>query len=505
MASLLCLVMGETRTNNALLHKKLFNPLHWHLMPLLRDPKIRFIFIEGGSSASKTAEIASSLLIDQLERNYNSIVFRRFHVHIRDSVYNSFKLASSRIGFSERGIYTFQQDLIRSTTNKAVIRFKGLDDEENIKGIEDYDIVYNNEWSQFLEDHWSQQRKRLRGRPNQKFICDWNPISAQLWQYTNWLDLDEWIDLPLDVPGCQSKYSALNPEYSFKRINKTGNAVWIKMTYRDNFWIVGHPSGKGGFVDAETLRDFEWDRIHKPNFYRIYANGERGILRTGGEFWKQFNELKHVRPLKAEKGTIHVSLDENVNPYVTVSMWQVIGRELRQVDELDCKTPENNAPKAAKKLANRLRQMEFSDVLFVYGDPSASKRSTVDENSSSFYDKFIEVLRIDGFNVVSRVMKSAPEVALSAAFINDIYETGLYGYSITISDKCKVSIDDYATVKEDKDGKMLKPKVKDKATGVTYEPTGHFSDAKRYFITTILQSEFNQYKAKGKKYFGVAT
>lgn len=488
-----------------LFNPRLFNPLHWHLMPLLRNPKIRFIFIEGGSSASKTAEICSSLLIDQLEHNYSSIVFRRFHVHIKDSVYNSFKLASRRIGFTDQKLWTFQQDLIRASGNKAVVRFKGLDDEENIKGIEDYDIVYNNEWSQFLETHWSQQRKRLRGRPNQKFICDWNPISSQLWIYKEWLDLDEWIDLPLNMPGSPTQYNKLDPEHSFKRINKIGNAVWIKVTYRDNYWIVGHPTGEGGFKDEETLRDFEWDRLHKPNLYRIYANGERGILRTGGEFWKQFDETKHVGPLKPEKDTtIHVSLDENVNPYVTIGIWQYISadKQIRQVDELPCKSPDNNAPKAAKKLAEWLKRMEYKDVVFVYGDPSASRKSTVDENSSSFYDKFNEVLKKEGFKVVSRVAKSAPEVALSAAFINDIYENNLYDYSIMISDKCKVSIDDYATVKEDKDGRMLKPKVKDPESKVTYEPVGHFSDQKRYFITRLLEQDFTRYKSRESKMFG---
>jgi phage terminase large subunit len=477
---------------------KLFNPLYWHLKPLLRDPRIRYIYVEGGSSASKTAEICGSLLIDQLQYKYSSICFRRFHVHIKDSVYNSFKLAANRLQLKDR-VYRFQEDVIKHDKKDIKVRFRGLDDEENIKGIEDYDVVYNNEWSQMTEDQWSQQRKRLRGRPNQKFICDWNPISAQMWQYTEWLDKDEWTDLPLDMPGAASKYNSLDPEHSFKRINKRGNAVWIKVTYRDNFWVVGHPSGKGGFRDEETLADFEWDRIHKPNFFRVYGNGERGIIRTGGEFWPQFNELVHVRPLKVEQGTLHISLDENYNPYVTVAAWQLIGKEIRQVHELPCRAPENNAPKAARKLADWLRRIDYKDVLFLYGDPSSSKHSTIDPNNSSFYDKFIEVLRMGGFHVVSRVSRSAPEVALSGAFINEIYEHNLHGYSIVIADHCKVSIDDYMTVKMDKDGKMLKIKIKDKVTGITYEPHGHYSDQKRYFIIRILEAEFMRYKSKTKK------
>ncbi len=487
-----------------LLNPRLFNPLHWHLMPLLRNPKIRFIYLEGGSGASKTAEICSSLLIDQLEHNYSSMVFRRLHVDIKDSVYSSFKASSGRIGFTENGFWRFQQDLVKSTVNEARIRFRGLDNEENIKGIEGYNIVYNNEWSQFTEDQWNQQRKRLRGKPNQKFICDWNPISAQLWQYKEWLDKDVWHDLPLNIKGAPTKYNSLDSEYGFKKINSAGDAVWMKITYRDNYWIVGHPSGKGGFVDAAMLKDFEWDRIHKPNFYRIYANGERGIIRSGGEFFKQFDENKHVRPLVVEKSTIHLSLDENVNPYVTVGIWQLVNKELRQVDELPCKTPDNNAVKAAHKVVKWMDANEYKDVVFVYGDPSASKRSTVDENSRSFYDKFIEVLRNAGYRVVNRVTKSAPEVAMSASFINDIYENSVYGYSIAVSDKCKVSIDDYISVQEDKDGRMLKPKIKDKVTGVTYEPVGHFSDQKRYFITTILSNEFEQYKSRSKRRGSVA-
>lgn len=483
---------------------KLFSPLHWHLMPLLRDPNIRFIFIEGGSSAAKTFEICRALLIDQMQHNYSTMVFRRFHVHIQDSVYASFKQAANSIQFQE--FLTYNQDIIRFNGKQAVVRFRGLDDEENIKGIEGFNVVYNNEWSQFLKRHWDQQRKRLRGRANQKFICDWNPISEKLWQYEEWIDKEEWIDLPLDLPGAPTKYSGLNPEFSFKRINKNGNAVWIKVTYRDNFWVVGHPSGSGGFIDKNTLDDFEYDRIHNPNLYRVYANGERGIMRTGGEFWKQFDETRHVRPVKPERTTIHVSVDNNVTPYVTQTLWQFFPavKEIKQIGELLCKTPENNAPKAARALARWLERIQYKDVLFVYGDPSIRARSTVDENNASFYEKYIAELIKCGVKVVSRVQKSAPEVALSAAFINEIYESNYEGWSITISDSCRESIQDYVVVKEDVDGTMKKTKVKDPESGVTYEPHGHISDTKRYIITTILASLFKSYKQRTKKVFGYA-
>lgn len=477
---------------------KLFNPLYWHLKPILRDPSIRYIYVEGGSSAAKTYSICQALLIDQYEREYSSVAFRRQHVDIKDSIFSSFKMASSRLQMTH-DYYLFQQDLIKSIDDAANIRFRGLDDEENIKGIEAFDKVYLNEWSQFSEDQWSQLRKRLRGRPGQQFICDWNPISSKLWQYEQWIDQDQWTDLPLTLDECPSAYSALDHDYSFKKINSRRDSIWIKVTYRDNFWVVGHPSGVGGYKDEHTLADFEHDRIHKPNLYRIYANGERGVVRTGSEFWKQFNEIKHVKTVQVLPGTMHISLDQNVTPYVTISCWQIRDKDIVQVHEIPAKSPDNNAPKAAQLLIKWLNNIIQTDVVYVYGDPSGSNRSVVDENSASFYDKFLEQLRKAGYHVVSRVQKAHPEVALSAAFVNDIYEFNNAGYNITISDTCKVSIDDYISAKENKDGGMDKKKIIDKVTGISYEPIGHFSDAKRYFITTILSNEFKQYKSRNSK------
>jgi hypothetical protein len=49
---------------------------------------------------------------------------------------------------------------------------------------------------------------------------------------------------------------------------------------------------------------------------------------------------------------------------------------------------------------------------------------------------------------------------------------------------------------------MAKPKIKDPDTGITYEPQGHISDAKRYFITTVLESEFKAFKSRKSRMFG---
>lgn len=194
-----------------------------------------------------------------------------------------------------------------------------------------------------------------------------------------------------------------------------------------------------------------------------------------------------------------MSLDQNHKPYVTVSAWQIDDKAIKQVHEIPCREPDNNAVKSAQRTAHWLHTIGYEDVVYVYGDPAGNAGNTIDENNLSFYDKYIATLKATGFTVARRIAKAHAGVAISAAFINDIYEQELYGYSIMIGDHCKVSIDDYTAVKEAKDGSMLKLKIKDKDTGVTYEPNGHFSDAKRYFITQILADEFRQYQQRHNK------
>lgn len=224
------------------------------------------------------------------------------------------------------------------------------------------------------------------------------------------------------------------------------------------------------------------------------ANGEWGVVRTGGEFWKQFDEAKHVKPANYVPGVIYCSLDENVVPYVTNTIWQVRGTAFYQIHEILAKHPANNSPKAAAKFCDWLDSIGHKDMVFVVGDPSASKRSTVDPDNKSFYTKFIEVLNVRGYKTANKVMKSAPEVALSGAFVNAIYENNIYGWSITIGDMCFSSIEEYIMTKENAEGGVLKEMETDPETGQKYQKRGHITDSKRYIVLTVLAKEFDDYK-----------
>lgn len=70
----------------------LFNNVFWHLRDAFSNLLIRFIWVYGGSSASKTFSVVQLTVIEMLEgSDNNSLVLRKFATDIRDSIYSDFK------------------------------------------------------------------------------------------------------------------------------------------------------------------------------------------------------------------------------------------------------------------------------------------------------------------------------------------------------------------------------------------------------------------------------
>lgn len=269
--------------------KPIFNPLFWHLLVYLNDPAIRYIFLRGGSSAAKTYSVMQALSTESIRVGYNVMAMRKFATSIKDSIYSDFKGFNSVLSKIFHDL-TIIQNEIRSKRN--LIRFKGLDDPEKIKGISNFTKVFLDEITEYNIDDLKQVRKRLRGLKNQQIIACWNPISKHHWINKKWESTYVWKDLPKEIEGYpESKLS----ENAFVKINKEGNAILIKTTYLDNYWVVGHPSG-GGFLDKHTIADFEFDKENDENNYNIYALGEYGEPSEGLIFqrhknWFVYSEL----------------------------------------------------------------------------------------------------------------------------------------------------------------------------------------------------------------------
>lgn len=499
------------------INPKKLNPLGFHLLKLLQDTAIRLIILYGGSSSGKSYSVAQLVLITTLWDSGNTIVMRKVGTSVTKTIYEDFKVAARQLGLMSMFRFKDWGKQVLCITNGAKIDFGGLDDPEKIKGISNYKRVVLDEWSEFDSEDFKQVRKRLRGKVGQQIITTFNPIKETHWIKKEIFDVEKWHDVPMDVEIAGQKIpsqltdvksirmneakSILNPRTKEVQVHAPDTVV-IQSTYLNNFWVVGSPDGTYGYYDEQCVADFEKDRINDPDYYNVYALGEWGVLRTGSEFFASFNRGAHVSELAYNPGLpVHLSIDSNVMPYISVQYWQAsIGDKttLWQFDETCATNPDNSARKSAKLVAKRLRRLNPSKV-HVHGDASTRAANTIDDDKRSFLDLFIGGLQKEGFDIVDCVGTKNPSVPMSGEFINAIYDGAIPSLSITIGENCKASIEDYMSVQKDANGAILKTKVKNKITGQTYEEHGHMSDCKRYVVTDILREQFLSFSNRRKR------
>lgn len=454
---------------------ELFNNVFWHLKDAFTNDKIRFIWVYGGSSASKTFSVVQLTVIEMLQgSDNNSLVLRKYATDIKDSIYSDFKNVINDWGLSD--LFILQQNFIKCKTG-SFVRFRGLDDSEKIKGITGFKRVILEEINQFDELDLKQIRKRLRGRANQQIVGIFNPISEEHWIKQNVFDKEVLIEQECDISG--------------KWVNEFGNMVILKTNYLDNKYIVGPH-----FVDQHTIDDFEKDKHTDFAYYNVYGLGNWGKIRTGGEFWKEFNPNTHITIAKWDETLpIHMGWDENVNPYLPCTLWQMKGKSVVQIDEIALPDPLNRVKHVCAEFKKRYPHERVSG-LFIYGDRTSWKEDTKKEKGENFFTDI--KANLADYRPTLRLQSVNPSVVQSGNFINEIYARNEGGISILIGDRCKKSIYDYQYALEDSDGTLKKTTKKHPVTEVTYQEFGHMSDIKRYVITVAFATEYQTYLRGGK-------
>lgn len=496
-------------------YKKL-NPNGFYLLKYLNDETIRFIILYGGSSSGKSYSVAQTILIQTLQDGENTLVMRKVGASILKTIYEDYKVAAAGLGISH--LFKFQQNTIKCLVNGAKIDFSGLDDPEKIKGISNYKRVQLEEWSEFEHPDFKQLRKRLRGKKGQQIICTFNPISESHWIKKEFIDKDKWHDVPMSVtiagkelPEELTKVKSVKKNAPRQILNprtkqieeQDSNTVIIQSTYLNNFWVVGSPDGTYGFYDEQCVADFEYDRVHDPDYYNVYALGEWGVIRTGSEFFGSFNRGKHSGEHKYVPDLpIHISVDNNVLPYISVSYWQVdftTGTKVWQFHETCAESPNNTVKKSSKLVAKYLKFIQYSDKLCIHGDASTKSANSFDDEKRSWMDLFIDTLQKEGFEIEDKVGNKNPSVAMTGEFINAIFDCTVPGIEIYIDESCSVSIEDYMSVQKDANGAILKTKVKNKTTLQTYEEHGHLSDTFRYVVVDLCNEQYIEFSNRRKR------
>ena len=226
-----------------------------------------------------------------------------------------------------------------------------------------------------------------------------------------------------------------------------------------------------------------------PVRYQRYVEGDWEVQDViEGAFWKSFSYEIHVKPLDIDLNLpLHISFDENVNPYPALSIWQVEDKNARQLHEICLRHPENKLIKVAKEFVRWARAQDWNNLVYIYGDATSQKEDAKLQAGYNYFTMLKNEIE-PHFRCQIRKPSKNPPVALSADFINSIFELNYDDISIKINEGCHESIKDYTTVQEAPDGTMIKKKT----GGV--ELIGHFSDNFRYFIVEIFKDSFRKYQ-----------
>lgn len=229
--------------------------------------------------------------------------------------------------------------------------------------------------------------------------------------------------------------------------------------------------------------------------YQVFVLGDWDIrLKVGGEFYKCFELDQHVKPAAMMQYdptlALHISWDDNRNPYLPVGVFQIRGKAIRMIAEIVMKSPKNTVKSACDEVIRMFPGHKAG--MFVYGDATADKGDTKLEEGMSFYRLVMQYL--NSYRPTSRVTKANPFVAMRGMWLNTVLEKEIGGISVEISDACPTAISDFIGLKEDADGGKKKEMAKDTKTGVSYQKFGHFTDLFDYLACAAFASDYEMYK-----------
>ena len=292
----------------ATFRKEWFNPLYFILNDALKKhPEISKVFCYGSKSSAKTFSIGQYIAKECYLNNTDAICFRKESTRIKTTLKKTFSKAIKQTRL-QNGYVT--QDFMFKTTKGNSIVLTGLDNEDKVKGIEEFGYLLFDELDHYSFEEFEQADLSFRGESAKVFFATWNPISDKIW-VKPYLDGFKWNDYELQLPS---------PE-SFVKISECGTMLYIKTIYTDNFWTVGSPCGTYGYKDDKLLQKYETLKTTNYKSWLVNCMGEWGIAENKNPFFYALDPTKHyaVNDIIWNKSDVlYLAFDFNISPMTCV-------------------------------------------------------------------------------------------------------------------------------------------------------------------------------------------
>lgn len=294
-------------------------------------------------------------------------------------------------------------------------------------------------------------------------------------------------------PGCPTKIlMSCNPANNWVKdrfYNK-----WKDGTLQQGIAYIQAKITDNPHIPAEYLESLKMLPRYQ---YMAFVEGDWDVnIKIGGEFYKCFELDSHVgmckyNPLLA----LHISWDDNVNPYLPCGIFQLEGKTIKMIDEVAGYTPNNTIKGVCNEIKRKYQGHDAG--MFVYGDATAQKEDTKLEKGYNFFRLIQDELQ--EFRPQMRISKSNPSVVMRGMWINTILEKNIGDIKLMIDESCKKTINDFVLLKEAADGTKLKEMETDPRTKVRYQKVGHFTDLTDYLICTAFANDFAKYQSGNSK------
>jgi hypothetical protein len=230
----------------------------------------------------------------------------------------------------------------------------------------------------------------------------------------------------------------------------------------------------------------------------VFVEGNWDVqLKTGGEFYKSFELDKHVINNTYNPDLpLHLSFDENVNPYFPCLVVQIVGKKVMVIDEIALENPRNTVEEICKEIKSRYQG--HKNLIYIYGDATSNKRDVKLSHGMNLFRLIQQNLKM--FKTELRVLTSNPSVQMRGSFINQVLFNNFNQIKIEISEKCTHTINDFILLKESEDGTKSKEMQTDQNTKVRSQKYGHLSDAFDYLFISAFLKDYTLYQKGGNTF-----
>lgn len=444
--------------------------------------KDRYLILYGGRGSSKSDFAAKKLIYRCLTENYfRCVLVRNTYATIQNSSYDTIKDIVHDLGLQD--LFTFKlQPLEIHCINGNRFLARGCDDTTKLKSIKDPSAIW------YEEDIPSEN----------DFITITTGVRTQKADY-----LQEIFTINPEVEGNYQdhwfwkRYFKGKTELSFNDVTTILVPIFNKETliYEDTpidlTYTVHHSTWKHNRWIPNEFIAFLMDlQLKNPYYWEVYCNGKWGNRILGGLFYKSFNVGRNTfNWIYNPDLPLHISFDFNVNPYMSLSIWQIENNSAYLINEIAMKTPNNRTKDTCREFIRLYHSHKGG--LFVYGDPAGKAESTKTEKGFNEYS--IIQQELEHFYPTFRIATKHPSVKTRGDFINSCFDGTFPGVSIFLYEGSVYLKNDLLFGKEASDGAKHKETHKDE-NGVQSQKYHHFSDNMDYFICEAFSDQYYDYQ-----------